>query len=86
MARRLDGIDSSTAQFFINLDDNSSLDHLGETSEDYGYCVFGEVIQGEGVVDSIGQSEVTDHEQFELLPVEPVVIRSVERALNVARR
>ncbi len=91
MARELDRIDSSTCQFFVNLQDNQELDHRGRTPEDYGYCVFGRVVSGMEVVDKIARVETRSTDQFELIPVEPVVIRSAQRvgetpAARVARQ
>lgn len=43
-------IDSATSQFFINVKDNTQLDH---SSRDFGYAVFGEVVAGMDVVDAI---------------------------------
>lgn len=54
MARTSDP-DSATAQFFINLTDNSSLDHRGKTPRGWGYAVFGRVIEGMEVVDRIAR-------------------------------
>lgn len=44
---------SASAQFFININDNKFLDFKSETSEGWGYCVFGEVVDGFDVVDKI---------------------------------
>ena len=44
---------SATAQFFINVSDNRSLDFRFPTQEGYGYCVFGKVIKGMDVVERI---------------------------------
>jgi cyclophilin family peptidyl-prolyl cis-trans isomerase len=77
MARRPDWIDSATCHFFINVTDNEVLDHTDRTLEGYGYCVFGEVIEGMDVVDRIAALEVHDTEQFEQIPVETVAIQSV---------
>ena len=44
---------SATSQFFINTVNNSRLDHTGRTPTGWGYAVFGEVVEGMGVVDSI---------------------------------
>ena len=44
---------SATAQFFINLKDNNSLDHRAPTPRDYGYTVFGRVVKGMDVVQKI---------------------------------
>lgn len=45
--------DSATAQFFINTVDNTFLDYNSPDECDYGYCVFGKVIEGMDVVDTI---------------------------------
>ncbi len=44
---------SATAQFFINVVDNTGLDHTSKTPDGYGYTVFGKVIEGMDVVDAI---------------------------------
>jgi len=77
MARRPDWIDSATCHFFINVTDNEVLDHKDRTLEGYGYCVFGEVLEGMDAVDRIADLEVQDTEQFEQIPVENVVIRTI---------
>jgi|MDSW01.2.fsa_nt_gb cyclophilin family peptidyl-prolyl cis-trans isomerase len=46
-------IDSATSQFFINVKDNANLDHRGQEPRKFGYAVFGKVIEGMDVVDSI---------------------------------
>ena len=80
MARQSDAIDSATCHFFFNLTDNQKvLDHKDRTLEGYGYCVFGEVIEGMDVVDKIGACEVHDTGQFEQIPIKPVVINSIRR-------
>ena len=43
---------SASSQFFINTSDNSFLDYPGQ--DGWGYCVFGEVTEGQDVVDKIG--------------------------------
>ncbi len=78
MARQADAIDSATSQFFINLSDNASLNYAGDTPEQYGYCVFGEVTEGMDVVDRIGKGQVQSTPQFENVPVQPVVIEAVQ--------
>jgi cyclophilin family peptidyl-prolyl cis-trans isomerase len=79
MARQFDVIDSSTCQFFINLGDNSALDHKSRTGEEYGYCVFGRVTEGLEVVEKIAKSPVHDLEGFEMTPSQAVVIKSARR-------
>jgi cyclophilin family peptidyl-prolyl cis-trans isomerase len=79
MARRPDVIDSSTSQFFINLSDNTALDHTGETPEAYGYCVFGKVVEGMDVAEKIAKTPTKAVEQFGRLPSERVAIESIRR-------
>jgi cyclophilin family peptidyl-prolyl cis-trans isomerase len=79
MARQPDAIHSATCHFFFNLTDNEVLDQKDRTLEGYGYCVFGKVVDGMDVVDNIGNVEVHNTEQFERIPVRPVVITSIRR-------
>ncbi|MGQ3892143.1 peptidylprolyl isomerase [Legionella sp. CNM-4043-24] len=68
---------SATAQFFINLVDNSFLNFTGENAQGYGYCVFGEVVEGMDVVDAIGKVKTGNNSGHSDVPVEPIVILSV---------
>lgn len=86
MARDLSSIDSSTCQFFVNLQDNPSLDHRSRTADEYGYCVFGRVVEGMDVIDRLAKVETRDTESFELIPVSPVVIRTARRELGEETR
>jgi cyclophilin family peptidyl-prolyl cis-trans isomerase len=79
MARRLDGIDTATCQFFINVNDNPMLDHKDNSLAGFGYCAFGRVIEGIDVADKIANVEVHNVDQFEQIPVQPVVIKSIRR-------
>jgi cyclophilin family peptidyl-prolyl cis-trans isomerase len=79
MSRQLDTIDSATCQFFINVADNPSLDHRGPEPENFGYCVFGEVVEGMDVVDRIAQLRVHEADGFEKLPEQTVLIESAIR-------
>ena len=54
MARTMDP-HSATSQFFINHKDNAFLNHTGETSQGWGYAVFGMVTEGMDVVDQIAE-------------------------------
>jgi cyclophilin family peptidyl-prolyl cis-trans isomerase len=54
-AARSAGIDSSTAQFFINTAQNFQLDHKSIRPDEFGYTVFGRVVEGMDVVDKIEQ-------------------------------
>jgi peptidyl-prolyl cis-trans isomerase A (cyclophilin A) len=75
MARTSD-IDSATSQFFINLKDNDFLDH---GTRDFGYAVFGRVVDGMGVVDKIAATPTTSRKGQRDVPVEPIVIHSARR-------
>ena len=87
MVRHAEYIHSATSQFFINLADNPSLDYqeVAEGEDDskdpagYGYCVFGEVIEGLDVVDKIGGTPVTDKADLPRTPATQVVIRKISR-------
>lgn len=69
---------SATAQFFINLVDNHFLDFKAENAQGYGYCVFGEVVEGMDVVDAIGKVKTGHNSGHSDVPVEAIVIHSVE--------
>lgn len=75
MARRGDP-DSASSQFFINHEDNPDLD-WDNARDGHGYCVFGQVISGMDVVDSIAQMETTTVEGHDDVPVEDVMIEEV---------
>jgi cyclophilin family peptidyl-prolyl cis-trans isomerase len=75
MARTND-TDSATAQFFINHRNNDPLNYVENQSP--GYAVFGKVIEGMDVVDAIAQVMTTARMGMRDVPVEPVVIKSVE--------
>ena len=68
-------IDSATAQFFINLVNNDSLNHKNDTHAGFGYAVFGEVIKGMDVVDSIGKAKTGVFNGFRDVPKEPIIIQ-----------
>lgn len=68
---------SATAQFFINVVDNDFLNFKSETTSGFGYCVFGEVVNGMDVVDQIKKVATTNRMGHQDVPVEPVVIEEV---------
>ena len=76
---RTNVVDSATAQFFINLVDNTSLNHTAATSQGYGYAVFGRVTEGMDVVDQIAQVPTGSSGQHQNVPTEPVVIEQAVR-------
>lgn len=83
---------SASAQFFINLKDNSFLDHPGQ--DGWGYAVFGKVVEGMDVVDAIAEVETATRELHARaggataprpmgdVPVEDVVILSAKRVAS----
>ncbi len=76
MARTNDP-DSATSQFFFNLVDNASLD---PSAENPGYAVFGFIIEGQDVVDTIAGIPTAAEGQNEEVPIRDVAIRSVVRS------
>ncbi len=76
MARTSD-VNSATAQFFINTDDNKFLNHTGQTEADFGYAVFGQVVDGMDVVYTIEQQATATVAGHDDVPVEPIVIEAV---------
>ena len=57
-AARSSGVHSSTSQFFINTENNAALDHKSIRPDDFGYAVFGKVIEGMEVVEKIERVKV----------------------------
>jgi cyclophilin family peptidyl-prolyl cis-trans isomerase len=68
---------SATSQFYINLADNAGLDHRGFSPDDFGYAVFGRVLDGMDVVDKIAAVKTGVRDGMDDVPVTPVLIRSV---------
>jgi cyclophilin family peptidyl-prolyl cis-trans isomerase len=79
MLRDPDNSDTATSVFFINANDNPAFDFRERTAEGYGYCVFGQVVQGQEVVDHIAAVEVHDTEDVPCTPVEKVVVKSAKQ-------
>lgn len=75
MARTMDP-HSATAQFFINTVNNASLDHSSLENSGFGYCVFGQVIDGMDVVDKIEKVKTTSKGIYDDVPKEMVLITS----------
>ncbi len=70
---------SASNQFFINHANNSFLDHKSKTQEEYGYCVFGKVIEGMDVVDTIASIKTMVSHGMSDVPRETIKILSVSR-------
>lgn len=73
---RTGAVDSATSQFFVNLKDNTFLDH---GDRDYGYAVFGRVTDGMDVVDAIAQVDTGSLHGHQDVPVDPVTILEVRQ-------
>jgi peptidyl-prolyl cis-trans isomerase B (cyclophilin B) len=69
---------SASAQFFININNNSFLDYPGQ--DGWGYCVFGKVVEGTDVVDKIKSVKTTRSGMFSDVPVDNIVIEKAELA------
>jgi len=77
---RTNVVDSATSQFFINLVDNSYLDHTDNSARGFGYAVFGTVISGMEVIDDIALVETgTAQGGYQNVPKEPVIILRISR-------
>jgi cyclophilin family peptidyl-prolyl cis-trans isomerase len=75
MARTNDP-DSATAQFFINVVDNSFLDYKNDSPQGIGYTVFGKVVGGMDVVDKIAKVKTHTARGHRDVPEQNVIIRS----------
>jgi peptidyl-prolyl cis-trans isomerase B (cyclophilin B) len=75
MARTPDP-DSASSQFFINLKDNDFLNYSAPTAQGWGYAVFGEVVEGMDVVDSIAGVATGNKMGHGDVPMETVIINS----------
>jgi len=75
-------INSATSQFFINVVDNDFLNFTSPDAQGFGYCVFGEVIEGMDVVDAIRSVQTGRKGPHADVPNEPVEIIQVVRVGN----
>ena len=68
---------SATSQFFINLKDNSFLDHTAKDPQGWGYAVFGRVTEGMDVVEAIAAVRTANAGYHQDVPVDDIVIEKV---------
>ena len=73
---RTNEVNSATSQFFINLQNNPALDHKGKAPAQYGYAVFGKVVEGQETIDTIGQVKAEMKDGMSR-PVKKVIIESM---------
>ena len=71
---------SATAQFFINVADNAFLDFKSASGSGWGYCVFGQVVEGMDVVEKIRGVKTGTKAFHQDVPVEAVIIERAEVA------
>ena len=69
---------SATAQFFINLVDNDFLNHTAKTPRGWGYTVFGRVVDGMDVVDTIAAAKTGNVNGMGDVPLDAIVIGSAQ--------
>jgi peptidyl-prolyl cis-trans isomerase B (cyclophilin B) len=67
---------SASAQFFINVKNNSFLDYPGQ--DGWGYCVFGKVVEGTEIVDAIEKVKTGRSGMFADVPADDVIIEKAE--------
>ncbi|KAA8730971.1 peptidyl-prolyl cis-trans isomerase [Acinetobacter qingfengensis] len=69
---------SASAQFFINVANNTFLNHTGKTTQGWGYAVFGKVVEGMDIVNAIKGVRTGSRGYHQDVPVENVVIESAK--------
>jgi peptidyl-prolyl cis-trans isomerase B (cyclophilin B) len=69
---------SASSQFFINVSDNAFLDFRAPNPSQYGYCVFGRVVEGKEVVEQIKKVATTTRGMHGDVPADDVVIVKAE--------
>ena len=77
MARTNDP-NSATSQFFINLENNSNLDHTAETPQGWGYAVFGTVIDGFETVEAIASVSTGSSGHHQDVPLEDITVQKTK--------
>lgn len=68
---------SASSQFFINVKDNDFLNFTSESDNGWGYCVFGNVVEGMDVVDKIKAVSTTNRNGHQNVPMNDVIIEKV---------
>jgi len=82
---KIPAADTASAEFFINVADNVSLNHRNKSEAGFGYAVFGKVTSGMDVVNKIKAVKVANkmgtidgqRAELEKVPLEPVLIKSI---------
>ena len=80
MARDPSVAHSATSQFFFNIVDNTGLDFVSDANDaEFGYCVFGQVLEGLDVLDKIAAQPVAAQGDFPSVPTEAVIIQNIQQ-------
>ena len=74
---------SASSQFFINVADNHFLDFKSETTDGFGYCVFGEVIEGLEHVMEISEVQTGSKQGYDDVPLQSITLISIERHISI---
>ncbi len=69
---------SASAQFFINVGNNDFLNYTAPSTQGWGYCVFGKVVEGKDVVDKIKAVATTRQGMHQDVPEQDVIIEKAE--------
>jgi peptidyl-prolyl cis-trans isomerase B (cyclophilin B) len=69
---------SATAQFFINVADNDFLNHTAPNPKGWGYCVFGQVVEGKDVVDKMKLVRTVRQGMHQDVPEQDLIIERAE--------
>ena len=76
---RTNVVDSATAQFFINVNDNAFLDHRGTGQSEFGYAVFGSVSKGMSIINQMKKVQTGRNGNLSDVPLKNIVIKKVYR-------
>jgi peptidyl-prolyl cis-trans isomerase B (cyclophilin B) len=68
---------SASSQFFINVKDNDFLNFTSESSNGWGYCVFGKVVEGMDVIDKIKKVKTGNRAGHQDVPTDAIIIEKV---------
>ncbi|WP_206611124.1 peptidylprolyl isomerase [Halobacteriovorax sp. HLS] len=74
---RTSSVNSATSQFFINVNNNTFLDHRSSDPREFGYAVFGKVTKGMSVVNVIKKAAKSPKGAHTDLPAETIMIKKV---------
>jgi peptidyl-prolyl cis-trans isomerase B (cyclophilin B) len=69
---------SASSQFFINVADNSFLDHTAPTTQGWGYAVFGKVADGMDVIEKMKAVATTSRAGHQDVPAHDILIEKAE--------